>query len=355
MADPPDGGDSPLSGSILAEAPERGGDHYSDLPERVGRLSRRKGRSVEMRDYIAALRPQSFSQVKAAHELHQCGSYLVFRHFLQSDRVRLHGLRSCKLHMLCNLCAALRGVKAANAYLKRVQAVMLERSDLELWMVTLTIRDGEDLDERFRHLHRSVKRLHKRRRHCERYAASEMHKLRGAVWSYEFKRGSGSGLWHPHVHAVWLCERGKGPDQAALSREWLEITGDSHIVEAHALYGDPRDAFCEVFKYAVKFQDLPLADNWHAYEVLKRRRMIASSGLLWGVDVPDELTDELIEEPEWVDLLYRFVRGDGYAFRGIVGSDAEEAYRAVESGSPSPVARHNWSAYWRGVFAKRTA
>jgi hypothetical protein len=280
-----------------------------------------------MRDYIAALRPQSWQSTRAAHELHHCGSYLVFRHYLQSDRVRLHALRSCKQHIICNLCAALRGARMAMSYWRRVQVVLEQRPELELHMVTLTVKNGDDLDERYRHLHRCVKKLHKRRTFADGHLGSELRKVRGAVWSYEFKRGSGSGLWHPHMHAVWMCERGNGPDQAALSREWRDVTGDSFIVDVHGLYGEPLDAFCEVFKYAVKFQDLPHADNWHAFEVLKRRRLIASSGVLWGVDVPEDLTDELLDEPEWVDVLYRFARGQGYVFRGIVATD--------DSGSPA--------------------
>lgn len=141
---------------------------------------------------------------------------------------------------------------------------------------------------------------------------SEWTKLLGAVYSYEFKRGEGSGLWHPHVHALALS--GASPDGAALSADWKRITGDSHVVEVHALYGDLVKACCEVFKYAVKFGGLPLADNWEAFGALRRHQLIGSIGNLRGVHVPADLTDDTLDEQKWIDLLYRYVDQGGDKF-----------------------------------------
>ena len=41
----------------------------------------------------------------------------------------------------------------------------------------------------------------------------------------------------------------------------------------------------EVFKYAVKFSDLSLDDNWHAAQLLKGKRLLNSFGLFRGVEV----------------------------------------------------------------------
>jgi hypothetical protein len=200
-------------------------------------------------------------------------------------------------------------------YLERVQLVMSENANLRAYMVTLTVKDGEDLAERYQHLHRSVKRLHHRRHRGE---SSEMRKVAGAVWSYEFKRGSGSGLWHPHVHAVYLAE--EALDKTRLIEEWRGITRDSFVIDVHELYGELADAFSEVFKYAVKFANLPVADNWRGYEVLKSRRLVASSGVLWGVEVPEELTDDPVELEQFVELVFRFMRGVGYVAEPSIAS-----------------------------------
>lgn len=319
MSPPREGGDPrPVEG--LAAETERGSDSKAHLPRRLERYGKAKERAMSMRDFIAQQLPQLQENQRLAHELHHCGSYLVFRHYLESDRVRLHAFRSCRVHLLCPFCAIRRGAKMLTRYLERVQAVQVSNAALRPHMVTLTVKDGADLHERYQHLHRSLKRFHKRR-HLGR--GSQAEKIAGAVWSYEFKRGRGSGQWHPHLHAVWMCPEGSPPDAGALSREWHEITGDSFIVETHPLYGDPVDAFAEVFKYAVKFGDLPLADNWHGYEVLRGRRLVASSGVLWGVQIPDDLTDDedaALFSEEFIELCYRFLRGRGYALCDAVGT-----------------------------------
>jgi hypothetical protein len=215
-------------------------------------------------------------------------------------------------------------------YLERMAVVMGSHPELHAYMVTLTVRDGSDLAERYDHLHRAVKRLH-HRRHLS--GASEARKIEGGVWSYEFKRGSGSGLWHPHVHAVYLAT--EAMDQAKLSAEWREITGDSFVVDVHELYGELEDAFSEVFKYAVKFANLPLADNWRGYQVLKSRRLVASSGVLWGVEVPESLTDDPIEFEAFVDLVFRFMRGVGYVSQR---GDGDAVAQHLVGGNRSAVA-----------------
>ena len=104
----------------------------------------------------------------------------------------------------------------------------------------------------------------------------------GAVWSYEAKRGNGSGLWHPpFAHGCFI---GHSPDKFSLSAEWENITGDSKIVDVRPIsQDDPASGFIEVFKYAVKFSDQPETDTVSAYQVLKGRRLIvpAAFGALW--------------------------------------------------------------------------
>ena len=197
------------------------------------------------------------------------------------------------------------------AYLDRLQVITASQSDLKPYMVTLTVKDGPDLLERFNHLYRSVQKLHKTRSGRNQY--SEACKADGAVWSYEFKRGKNSGEWHPHMHAVWLCK--EAPDRKALSEQWKRITGDSFIVDVRPFHEeqDVIGGFLEVFKYAVKFSDLPLADNWEGFKRLEGKRLIASFGSFRGVDVPSELTDEKLEDLPFLEMLYKFTYGVGYS------------------------------------------
>jgi len=176
-------------------------------------------------------------------------------------------------------------------------------------MVTLTVKDGEDLAERFNHLHKSQRELWKRK---HRGRGSVLDGVSGAVWSYEFKRGKNSGLWHPHLHMIALAE--VEPDKYRLSGEWREITGDSFIVDVRPIdQSDPVSGFLEVFKYAVKFSDQPVPDTVHAWRILKGKRLLDSAGCFRGVKVPESLIDEPLEDLPYVEYFYRFLKGAGYS------------------------------------------
>jgi len=335
------GEETPSLVSSLAAETREGADSSANLGKRLARFAGAKERALAMRDYISLSIEQSKRTQRIASQMHECGSYLLFRHYTDADRVRLAAMHSCKHHLLCPFCAIRRGAKMLARYVERFQIVQGEHPELIPYMVTLTVKNGPDLAERYSHLHRAVKRLGKDR-HRYRGIAPEIAKAAGAVWSYEFKRGDRSGLWHPHTHAVWLCT--SPLDVPKLSAEWHEITGDSFIVEAHRMYGEPLDAFAEVFKYAVKFADLPLADNWAAADTLKRKRLIRSSGLLWGVEVPETLTDdEILEGSPYVELLYRFVRGLGYALTDRAGYRAAYFAALNRDRGQLPPGAHKWS------------
>jgi hypothetical protein len=170
------------------------------------------------------------------------------------------------------------------------------------------VKDGPDLAERFKHLHKSQRELWMRKHRCR---GSAVDLVRAAVWSYEVKRGQGSGLWHPHLHMVAMaCEM---PNKDRLSKEWHDITGDSFIVDVRPIdEADPASGFLEVFKYALKFSDMQPADTWQAFQVLRGRRLVGSAGLFRGIEIPEQLTDEPLDDLPYVELFYRYLRGTGY-------------------------------------------
>lgn len=309
--------ENPPNVDCLAAETNRGVDDAAALPGRLDRYSKAHRRALAMSDYAMKMAANSASKQgkdassKLAQRLKSCGEYLLFRDYYTVGKVRLHAARFCKKHLLCPLCAIRRGAKMVKAYLDKLQVIKAERPDLKAYLVTLTVKNGPDLLERYTHLQRSVHKLHKTRTGQRQY--SEACKAEGAVWSYEFKRGANSGEWHPHMHAVWLCN--EAPDARKLSEQWKRITGDSFIVDVTPFHNqeDVVSGFLEVFKYAVKFSDLPMADNWHGYEVLSGKRLIASFGAFRGVEIPEELTDEPLDELPYIEHLYRFFADAGYS------------------------------------------
>lgn len=275
------------------------------LPQRVKRYQNAKSDALDIAEYIGTLPDQQALAARVAG----CGDYLVFRHYYTVDLVRLHGARLCMKHLLCPLCAIRRGSKALKAYWDRWECIKAQKPLLRPFLVTLTVKDGPDLEERFKHLHKSQRELWMRK---HRGRGSCLQGVEGAVWSYEIKRGSGSGVWHPHLHMIALSEN--QPDAFELAREWKEITGDSHIVDVRPM-GDAAEDFMEVFKYAVKFSDQPVEDTWHAYQTLAGKRLLGSAGAFRGVEVPESLLDdpEGLEDLPFVTLFYRYLRGAGYS------------------------------------------
>jgi hypothetical protein len=283
------------------------------LPGRIERYGQARARALAVRDAIPSWRDITRpDDQKARFRLNYCGEHLLFRHYLEPNEVRLHAARFCQLHLLCPLCAIRRGAKALERYLERYEVIRQDQTALRPFLVTLTVKDGPDLRERFLHLKGALQRLNRRGARKDRGRSENWGRVKGAVWSYEVKRGRGSGLWHPHVHIVALAELPPEPGQ--LASEWHDLTGDSFIVDVRPIAQDVVSGFLEVFKYAVKFSDMEPRETIHAWRTLKGTRLLDSSGCFRGVEVPDDLTDGELEGP-FIELLFRFCRqAGGYAY-----------------------------------------
>lgn len=304
---------TPVGASILADRAHTGVDEAELLSERIARYGQAHTRTLLMLEYL--LETPSPEATKTAAGLATCGNYLHFREYFTVGKVRLHNAQFCKQHLVCPLCAIRRGAKALGAYLARWEAIQAERPDLRPYLITLTVKNGPDLGERHSHLTRSLRRLMDRRRFFNAGKRgspwTELCKVEGGVYTLELtNRGNG---WHPHCHMIALAA--SAPSQSALSAEWLGVTGDSMIVDVRPITGDPSEGFMEVFKYAVKFSDLSLADNWHAAQVLKGKRLLNSFGLFRGVEIPESMLDEPLDELPYWDRFYRFMGGE-YQFTG---------------------------------------
>lgn len=292
---------NPSSTGFLAEEVEKGSSGASGLPSKIARYSEARRRALEMTEYLNVQQ-----NVKVYTKLSNCANYLVFRHYFQIDEVRLHAAQFCKKHLLCPMCAIRRGAKMLKAYLAKYEQVTRTLPELRPYLVTLTVKNGEDLEERITRLRQSMRKMTEARRNALKglISPNEFAKSAGGFHSIEVTN-EGKG-WHPHVHMVWLCD--SEPDKYQLSREWKAITGDSFIVDVRPLH-DPVDGFLEVCKYALKFSDLSLPDNYHAFEVMSGMRLIDSHGCMRGVVIPDDLLDESLDDQPYIELLYRYFGG----------------------------------------------
>jgi len=301
-----------LPGNGLAAEISEGSTNSENLENRVSRYGKAKARSVQMQAFIQGSDQYHDEYLK----LKECGNFLLFHNYYTVGKTLLHHACFCKKHLLCPLCAIRRGSKFVGAYSDRVKALKLAHGPLNASMVTLTVKNGNLLNERFNHIVNSYRKLEQSRRDSKRNGyESEWGKVLGLVGTYEItKKEKG---WHPHIHMfVFHTEK---IYQGALAKQWKKITGDSNIVDVTPVHhpDEPELDFLEVFKYSLKFHELSLEDNLKAYDFLSNKRLVFSAGIMRGVKVPDSLLDDPINPAElpYIEILYNYYQGKGYVLK----------------------------------------
>lgn len=313
---------SPLPVDILADELVKGWDSSELLGKRLESFDilKQKGFNFVEWGCESSIATQNTETKKIFNKLFDCGGYLIFRNYLVSKRSRLIGACTCKLHLLCPFCASRRGIKQSRIYKEKVEHLKQESDNtLDLVFITFTVKNGESLYERFTHLRNAMRGLLKKRNNqsLAKYTyKTEMAKLTGGVFAYEFKRGSGSQDWHPHIHMLALIPKVSKIQIDVLKHEWLDITGDSSVINIK--YADD-NGYLEVFAYALKFSEMANSDRWDAFNLLRRERLISSFGHLRGIELPDDETDYLLDSDEpFKDMLYRWCLGRGYELHGDI-------------------------------------
>jgi len=314
-------------------------DHNSEEghSKRLARYSVAKARQQKVTDYI--LQQNKINDkptfLKELDALQECGSFLVFRHYYELEKYRMLAGCTCKKHLLCSLCAIRRAAKYVAVYDEKIKQVQADPNhSFDFLFITLTVKNGPDLAERYDHLRSSFEKLLKMRRNSFQARQKKKTLLRfveGALFSYEVTFNDKKEEYHPHLHMIALVKKGtfdfqentqgKKPVKfvpelwAGLVQDWEEITGDSKIVDVRLIDDEEgkMSALVETFKYALKFSEMPVAVQLNCYKTLKTRRMIGSMGELYGVSVPENLSDELLPgEEKYIDLVYQYSGIAGY-------------------------------------------
>lgn len=351
--------ETPSEPIILAEEVQRGFDESGKLPDRLNRYALARKRAllnlseIDTRINASSVSPWGRHLQEVRPKLAACGHQLGFKHYYTVGKVRLTSANFCKNHLLCPLCAIRRGSKSLEAYLGRYEVIRSENPHLKLSMLNLTIKNGDDLLERFQHLKKSLSLMLERRRKTLAGARgwhSEFSKIAALVGSIEITKdgaidGSASG-WHPHAHLIVL--HSERFDFQALQAEWLKITGDSHVLKVLDAQhpNDPAQDFLEVFKYAVKFSELSPAHNLDAYEVMRGKHLLFQAGLFRGVEVPEDLTDTPLDQLPYIELFYQYLPGSGYNL--TESRDSED----VKTGFVPPIDKAARRQYFRDSWSR---
>ena len=158
-----------------------------------------------MADYIKTEEVSNNENRKLVKKLGDCASYLVFKHYYTENKVILHGMKTCRQQLLCPFCALRRAAINERAYWDKVATVKAENPELQLYFVTLTVKDGESLKSgliTWLRLREAYKRQRRNALAGQRFV--EYAKAQGGVCSVEFKRGK-TLVFGIHMHMIWLC------------------------------------------------------------------------------------------------------------------------------------------------------
>jgi hypothetical protein len=262
------------------------------ISELLNRITRAKVSQEKLVRYAIA------QDTVVGNKLRTCGSWLHLREWLEhGGETRLLNANFCKQHVLCSACAVRRAARLVRNYAEKVEQVQKEKPDLIPAMVTLTVRNGEDLAERLAHFKKSWSRMISARRRNvsggHRHRQIEWCKVVGSVRSLEVTRAK-NGLWHPHAHVfVFLSDY---IDQNALAAQWERFTGDSFVVGVTKCHGGIVAGLIEVLKYATKQSTMDNEAIWETFRVLRGSRLVDPQGILRGVPEPDLDSDDI--EPE---------------------------------------------------------
>lgn len=263
----------------------------------------------------------------AAVKVRGCGSYLELREWLDHDgKCTVQTANFCKKAVICNMCAIRRSAKLCKAYESKILEVLASpgTAHLKPVMLTVTVKNGEDCRDTFLHLKDSFRRLQRKandykRRKNKDGIAPEFVKVLGGVYAYEIKKGKG-GKWHPHLHMFALLD--DWIDQEKLSREWLEITGDSFVVGVTACKGGVLKGLIEVLKYTTKFSEMSPADILIIEQTVRGANLVAPVGVLRGVKVGEIDHDEQLDG-DYIDYIAHFLYSkNGYKLK--LKSDVHE-------------------------------
>jgi len=345
---------APLECEVLADdSPER------QHEKRLARYSSAKTKQEAVLSHILIRNQEGIKKnlSKEAKALRDCGSFLIFRHYYSVDIYKMVAGCTCKKHLLCALCAIRRAAKYIAVYSKKIESVLFEsETEFDKVMITFTIKNGEDIEERFNHLLDSMGKLLQKRRASllkNPRTSTVMKYVSSAVYSYEVTYKEDTGF-HPHCHMIALIPKGsvnfteteiKGKKcfvpwefKENLISDWKAITGDSFILDVRRIESIPLQemstseitapvsgtasdllqALVEVFKYALKMNDMDVEVQVDTYEALKGRRLIGSFGALYGVKISKNLNDEPLDDAElpFIDLLYQY-QGETYGYQVI--------------------------------------
>lgn len=250
---------------------------------------------------------------KKYYRIKDCGSYLEYRRYLETNEMRLNRSNFCKVR-LCPMCSWRRSLKIFGQTSK-VMNKALEEKEYRFLFLTLTCKnvDGEELSNKIDELFKAFTKMTRRKNFKQAvkgwFRALEVtHNLDKSSESYD--------TYHPHFHMVLMVNESYFKDTRVYltHKDWVELWKSCLKVDYDPLINikafkaatkeETEKSIAEVAKYAVKDDDLIIKDeNGQVDEeltddavfildkALANRRLVAFGGRLREIQQQLKLDD----------------------------------------------------------------
>ena len=221
-----------------------------------------------------------------------CDAFVEFRTVGFENKSTDYRIRSTKCHdRFCVPCASERSRRIRDSLLRHMNG----RENLSL--ITLTLKASTD----------PLTTILDRITRCFRLLRNKplwKKQVQGGCSIIETKTGQGSGEWHVHFHVV---AEAKFLNQRVLSDLWLNITGDSSIVDIRRV-GAHAGAVQYITKYITKAADHSIVMSpkhlGEAITAFNGRRLVSTFGTWRGLELMEKVDDEQLSQSatEWQGL-----------------------------------------------------
>lgn len=293
------------------------------LNDRIVRYGRIKGKQAELIEFLGG-EIGTREACALAEKIAGCGLYLTFRDYYLQGQVRLTNACFCKKHTLCQMCAVRRSAKFLEQSIPKFEHLQKQFPDAHLHLGVFTVKNGPDGSERLQHLLSGWQTLLQRKRNKRDYPDTFLATSIGGLMSVEVTNIGNE--WHPHINVLVLdCK--KSFDWQQVKDEWFAITGDSHVVNFSTDTENLQATIAETVKYVTKFSYLSPPQLFELHGFTRGLRLVRGFGALWGLKMPENLLDEVLEgDWPYIEYLCKYLGKSGYSIlRALPSAESASA------------------------------
>lgn len=258
----------------------------------------------ELFEYLAIHKPHLLNHSMKANRIKECSNIVAFRENLETWKRELLSANFCKYDRICIACATKRAIRMIKRFEQGIRENDLYKK--KRYYIVLTIKHWkndklEDLLEKLMRWKQKMARNFRNSKRSKQKSKSFFHYFDWMVISIEV-----SHKWkhwrHPHIN-ILACSDYDIPIEKRYTRwttneqlkqERLKITWDSYVHNIRQI-NVSSDHFTtsgigEVFKYAIKFSDLTVAQLAEVMDVQHKKwyRFFSTYGIFRGWKVDDK-------------------------------------------------------------------